>query len=145
MKRRLLTGSGMQVRLGYAVLALVVIGCTEKPKYRPYSSLPTTRPAIMPADPNRQVGDYRVEGHVQRAGIYHLTTRPTGTTLKQAIVAAGSLDAVVIDHYITVTRMSDSGRITIRKNGLLSGLYAGEESDIMLQAGDEIYIGDKKE
>ena len=132
----------MFARLVLTAIVLAGVGCAEKPWGKPYGPWPTTRPITIPADPNKQVGTYGVSGHVMRPGEYPLTGQPT--TLKDALKLAGFLDAVVIELYITISRQNGGLRETILKNAPASELYGGFQSDVMLQAGDEIFVSSQR-
>jgi polysaccharide export outer membrane protein len=88
-------------------------------------------PAIAP-------GEFYFLGHVGRPGVYSLTGRKV--TLKQAIAAAGGLDAVAIPRRCDlIRRIGLNQEVTVQID--LQRIFDGEQPDIYLKANDLVNVG----
>jgi protein involved in polysaccharide export with SLBB domain len=96
------------------------------------------RPQDMILIPQPVVGEYYMGGHVQRTGVYSLTAR--SITLKQAVIAAGMLDALAIPARTQIIRrLSPNKEVFARVD--LEKIFAGEEPDIILKPNDQVMVG----
>jgi polysaccharide export outer membrane protein len=78
-------------------------------------------------------------GQVAKPGSYPFTA---GLTLIQAVSLAGGLTAIADADKVTVTRKADNGKTY---TAVLSAapIMVGRAADIPLQAGDQIYVGER--
>jgi polysaccharide export outer membrane protein len=78
-------------------------------------------------------------GQVAKPGSYPFTA---GLTLIQAMSLAGGLTAIADADKVTVTRKADNGKTY---TAVLSAapIMVGRAADIPLQAGDQIYVGER--
>lgn len=78
-------------------------------------------------------------GQVAKPGSYPFTA---GLTLIQAVSLAGGLTAIADADKVTVTRKADNGKTY---TAVLSAapIMIGRAADIPLQAGDQIYVGER--
>jgi len=88
--------------------------------------------------PNIEPGEFYMYGHVGRPGVYSLTGRKV--TLKQALAAAGGLDAVAIPRRCDlVRRIGPNQEVTVQVD--LTRIFDGEQPDIFLKPNDFINVG----
>jgi polysaccharide export outer membrane protein len=91
-----------------------------------------------------QVKEYRskrvtVLGQVQRPGSFPFQV---GLTLVQAISQAGGLNTIAVTDRIRLTRPGKDARsVTVQVNFL--AISSGEAEDILLQAGDRIFVDER--
>ncbi|MGC4092082.1 MAG: polysaccharide biosynthesis/export family protein [Polyangiaceae bacterium] len=78
-------------------------------------------------------------GQVAKPGSYPFTA---GLTLIQAVSLAGGLTAIADADKVTVTRKADNGKTY---TAVLSAapIMIGRAADVPLQAGDQIYVGER--
>lgn len=97
---------------------------------------------IRPGDvihvPNIIPGEFYMYGHVGRPGVYSLTGRRV--TLKQALAAAGGLDAVAIPRKCDLVRRIGPNQEVIVMVDLMR-IFDGEQPDIFLKPNDFINVG----
>jgi polysaccharide export outer membrane protein len=97
--------------------------------------------ALKPGDIIRvkgpPTGEYYIDGHVKRTGVYSLTGRKI--TLKQAIAAAGGLEGTV-DAFIDVIRREDGRDWLEVKELQFTRLMSGEFKDIELHPNDIVRV-----
>lgn len=74
-------------------------------------------------------------GQVAKPGSFPLTP---GLTLMQAISLAGGLSAIADDDKVTLTRKLGKGTKTVRVS--VDAITDGRAQDIVLQAGDRVYV-----
>ena len=87
---------------------------------------------------NLPIGEYYMGGHVGRPGAYTLSQRRI--TLKQAVIAANMLDQLAIPERTDIIRRLGKNReVFVRVN--LAKIFAGQQSDIYLQADDQVMVG----
>lgn len=77
-------------------------------------------------------------GQVARVGSYPFTP---GQTLVRAISMAGGFSAIAKKDHVRLTRKLKSGTRTVIVN--LDSIMEGKSSDILLQAGDQIYVEER--
>jgi polysaccharide export outer membrane protein len=96
---------------------------------------------IQPGDvinvPNIEPGEFYIMGHVNRPGVYSLTGRKV--TLKQAIAAAGNLDALAIPRRCDLIRRFGNTETTAQVD--LQRIFDGEQPDIYLKSNDLVNVG----
>jgi len=97
-----------------------------------------TNPSVMIS-----VKEYRskfviVLGQVKTSGAFPLIP---GITLVQAISKAGGLSSIADKNNVTLTRTTAKQRKTIRLS--IESITEGRSSDIPLQAGDVITVGER--
>jgi len=83
-------------------------------------------------------GVYYIGGHVQRPGVYAVPGREI--TLKQAIIAAGSLDPDVDNDFLSVERRENGRVVSILKNARYQDLLSGKQPDVSLHSNDTVMI-----
>jgi hypothetical protein len=97
---------------------------------------------IKPGDvinvPPVETGEFYIMGHVQRPGVFALTGRKI--TLKMAIAAAGSLDAVAIPRRCDLVRRIGTNQEAIVLVNL-QAIFDGTQPDIFLKPNDLINVG----
>ena len=87
--------------------------------------------------PNIEPGEFYMMGHVNRPGVYSLTGRKV--TLKQAIAAAGNLDALAIPRRCELIRRFGNTETTAQVD--LQRIFEGEQPDIYLKPNDLVNVG----
>ncbi|MEO6434401.1 MAG: polysaccharide biosynthesis/export family protein [Tepidisphaeraceae bacterium] len=96
------------------------------------------RPQDMIIAPLPTTGEYYMDGHVNRTGVYSLTAR--NITLKQAIAAAGGFDQLAIPTRTEIVR-----RVGMDKEVFavvnMDKVFAGETPDIYLKPNDMVRVG----
>jgi protein involved in polysaccharide export with SLBB domain len=85
-----------------------------------------------------QVGEYYIGGYVQRPGAYSLTAREV--TLKQAIIAAGSLDPGLTNAFLSVERKESGRAFPLLRNASFQDLLSGKQPDVILRPNDEVMV-----
>lgn len=120
---------------------------------------PDTRIIAIPSDPLRdgdprynlvirkfdtvrvtagEVGEYFMMGHVNRPGAYSLSGRKL--TLKQALAAAGGIDALGWpDRCQIIRRVGDDREQVVQVN--IDEIFSGKAPDLFLKANDIINVG----
>jgi protein involved in polysaccharide export with SLBB domain len=83
-------------------------------------------------------GVYYIGGHVQRPGVYAVPGREI--TLKQAIIAAGSLDPDADNDYLSVERRDNGHVVSVVKNARYQDLLSGKQPDVFLHADDTVMV-----
>lgn len=84
-----------------------------------------------------QNGVFYMGGHVQRPGVYNLTQH---VTLKNAVVAAGMLDAVAIPQRTDIIRrIRPDHEVFVRID--LDKVFAGQQPDVYLRPDDQVMVG----
>ena len=84
------------------------------------------------------IGFYYMTGHINRAGVYSFRSGAT-VTLKNAVAAAGGLDALGWPTRVTVYRRIGDREQMIQVN--LDRIYAGLDADFYLKRDDIVNIG----
>jgi polysaccharide biosynthesis/export protein VpsN len=79
-----------------------------------------------------------VLGEVQKPGSFPLVV---GLTLLQAISNAGGLNAIADHHQLTLTRTTGGETTTVSID--FDEITEGRAKDVPLQAGDQIYVGER--
>jgi protein involved in polysaccharide export with SLBB domain len=87
--------------------------------------------------PNIEPGEFYLAGHVNRPGVYSLTGRKV--TLKQAVAAAGGLDALAIPRRCDLIRRVGNVEVTVQVD--LQRIFDGEQPDIYLKSNDLVNVG----
>jgi polysaccharide biosynthesis/export protein len=87
--------------------------------------------------PNIEPGEFYLMGHINRPGVYTLTGRKV--TLKQAIAAAGGLDALAIPRRCDLIRRWGNTETTAQVD--LQRIFEGEQPDIYLKTNDLVNVG----
>jgi polysaccharide biosynthesis/export protein len=87
--------------------------------------------------PNIEPGEFYIMGHVNRPGVYSLTGRKV--TLKQAIAAAGNLDALAIPRRCELIRRFGNTETIAQVD--LQRIFDGEQPDIYLKPNDLVNVG----
>jgi protein involved in polysaccharide export with SLBB domain len=84
-------------------------------------------------------GEYYIDGHVNRTGVYSLTAR--NITLKQAIAAAGGLDQLAIPstHTEIIRRIGQDKEVFASVD--LDKVFSGQQPDIYLKPNDIVRVG----
>jgi polysaccharide export outer membrane protein len=97
------------------------------------------RPQDMIIVPPPTTGEYYMDGHVNRTGVYSLTAR--NITLKQAVAAAGGFDQLAIPstHTEIIRRIGQDREIYARVD--LDKVFAGQQPDIYLKPNDIVRVG----
>jgi polysaccharide biosynthesis/export protein len=87
--------------------------------------------------PNIEPGEFYLMGHINRPGVYSITGRKV--TLKQAIAAAGGLDALAIPRRCDLIRRFGNTETTAQVD--LQRIFEGEQPDIYLKPNDLVNVG----
>ena len=96
------------------------------------------KPQDMIIVPLPVFGEYFLDGHVNRTGVYSLTARKI--TLKQAIAAAGGFDQLAIPARTDIIRrIGDDKEVIARVD--LEKVFAMEQPDIYLKPNDVVRVG----
>jgi hypothetical protein len=97
------------------------------------------RPQDMIIVPQPIFGEYYMDGHVNRSGVYSLTAR--NITLKQAVAAAGGFDALAIPSTKTeiIRRIGQDKEVFARVD--IDKVFAGQQPDIYLKPNDVVRVG----
>jgi polysaccharide export outer membrane protein len=97
------------------------------------------RPGDMVIVPMPVTGEYYIDGHVNRTGVYSLTAR--NITLKQAIAAAGGLDQLAIPstHTEIIRRIGQDKEVFASVD--LDKVFSGQQPDIYLKPNDIVRVG----
>jgi polysaccharide export outer membrane protein len=83
-------------------------------------------------------GEYYIDGHINRGGVYSLTARKI--TLKQAIAAAGGFDQIAMPYRTDVIRrIGEDKEVVARVN--LDKVFSMEQPDIYLKPYDTVRVG----
>jgi polysaccharide export outer membrane protein len=96
------------------------------------------RPGDMIRVPPRNQGEFYMMGHVIRPGVYSLAGRDI--TLKQAIAAAGGLDALAWPSRVDIIRRFGENRQEIVPVDL-DKIFAGQAPDFFIRPNDVINVG----
>lgn len=87
---------------------------------------------------NLAFGNYFMGGHVTRPGAYTLTGQKL--TLKQAVIAAGMLDALAIPQRTDIIRrLKPNHEVYVRID--LDKIFSGQQPDLYLKPDDQIMVG----
>jgi protein involved in polysaccharide export with SLBB domain len=97
------------------------------------------RPSDMIIVPLPVTGEYYIDGHVNRTGVYSLTAR--NITLKQAIAAAGGFDQLAIPatHTDIIRRIGTDREVFAAVD--LDKVFSGQQPDIYLKPNDVVRVG----
>lgn len=96
------------------------------------------RPQDLIIVPLPTTGEYYIDGHVNRTGVYSLTAR--NITLKQAIAAAGGFDQLAIPKRTEIIRrIGEDQEVFARVD--LERVFSGEVPDIYLKPNDVVRVG----
>ena len=96
------------------------------------------RPQDMIIVPPPTTGEYYIDGHVNRTGVYSLTARKI--TLKQAIAAAGGFDGLAIPTRTEIIRRIGTDKEVFARVDL-DKIFSGEQPDIFLKPNDVVRVG----
>ncbi len=96
------------------------------------------RPQDMIIAPLPTTGEYYIDGHVNRTGVYSLTAR--NITLKQAIAAAGGFDQLAIPPRTEIIRRIGADKEVFARVDL-DKVFSGEQPDIYLKPNDIVRVG----
>ena len=96
------------------------------------------RPQDMIIAPLPTTGEYYIDGHVNRTGVYSLTAR--NITLKQAIAAAGGFDQLAIPTRTEIIRRIGQDKEVFARVDL-DKVFSGEQPDIYLKPNDIVRVG----
>ena len=96
------------------------------------------RPQDMIIAPIPTTGEYYIDGHVNRTGVYSLTAR--NITLKQAIAAAGGFDQLAIPTRTEIIRRIGNDKEVFARVDL-DKVFSGEQPDIYLKPNDVVRVG----
>ncbi|MEA2707714.1 MAG: hypothetical protein QOF78_315 [Phycisphaerales bacterium] len=96
------------------------------------------RPQDMIIAPLPTTGEYYIDGHVNRTGVYSLTAR--NITLKQAIAAAGGFDQLAIPTRTEIIRRIGHDKEVFARVDL-DKVFAGHQPDIYLKPNDVVRVG----
>ena len=96
------------------------------------------RPQDMIVAPLPTTGEYYIDGHVNRTGVYSLTAR--NITLKQAIAAAGGFDQLAIPTRTEIIRRIGQDKEVFARVDL-DKVFSGETPDIYLKPNDVVRVG----
>ena len=96
------------------------------------------RPQDMIIAPLPTTGEYYIDGHVNRTGVYSLTAR--NITLKQAIAAAGGFDQLAIPTRTEIIRRIGNDKEVFARVDL-DKVFSGEQPDIYLKPNDVVRVG----
>ena len=83
-------------------------------------------------------GEYYMEGHINRAGVYSLTAR--NITLKQAVAAAGGYDQLATPARAEIIRRIGTDREVYARVDL-DKVGSGLQPDIYLKPNDIVRVG----
>jgi polysaccharide biosynthesis/export protein len=96
------------------------------------------RPQDMIIVPMPITGEYYLDGHVNRTGVYNLTARKI--TLQQAIAAAGGYDQLAIPMKTEIIRrIGEDRQVYAYVN--LDKIASGQQPDIYLKPNDIVRVG----
>jgi hypothetical protein len=88
--------------------------------------------------PSLEVGEFYVQGEVQRPGVYSLTGRRI--TVKMAVAAAGNMTPLAWpDNCLLIRRIGNNQEQVIPLD--LEAIFRGDDPDIFLKANDMIAVG----
>jgi protein involved in polysaccharide export with SLBB domain len=96
------------------------------------------RPQDMIIVPQPTTGEYYIDGHVNRTGVYSLTARDI--TLKQAIAAAGGFDQLAVPAQTEVIRRIGNDKEVFALVNL-DKVFSGDQPDIFLKPNDIVRVG----
>jgi protein involved in polysaccharide export with SLBB domain len=88
--------------------------------------------------PQPTTGEYYIDGHVNRTGVYSLTARDI--TLKQAIAAAGGFDQLAVPAQTEVIRRIGNDKEVFALVNL-DKVFSGDQPDIFLKPNDIVRVG----
>jgi polysaccharide export outer membrane protein len=96
------------------------------------------RPQDLIMVPQPITGEYYIDGHVNRTGVYNLTARKI--TLQQAIAAAGGFDQLAFPMRTEVIRrIGEDRQVYAAVN--LDKVFTGQQPDIYLKPNDIVRVG----
>ncbi len=96
------------------------------------------KPQDMIIAPLPVTGEYYIDGHVNRTGVYSLTARKI--SLKQAIAAAGGFDGLATPTRTDIIRrIGDDKEIFASVD--LDKVFSGQQPDIYLKPNDVVRVG----
>jgi len=97
------------------------------------------RPQDMIIVPPPTTGEYYMDGHVNRSGVYSLTAR--NITLKQAVAAAGGFDQLAIPstHTEIIRRIGNDHEVYAAVD--IEKVFNGQQPDIYLKPNDVVRVG----
>ncbi|MFP4105777.1 MAG: polysaccharide biosynthesis/export family protein [Phycisphaerae bacterium] len=88
--------------------------------------------------PHHEVGEFYVQGEVQRPGSYQITGRKV--TIKQAIAAAGNLGPLAWpENCLLIRRIGEDQEVLVPLD--VEAIYRGETPDIFLKPNDIVAVG----
>jgi hypothetical protein len=96
------------------------------------------RPQDMIIVPQPTTGEYYMDGHINRTGVYSLTAR--NITLKQAVAAAGGFDQLAVPTKTDIIRRIGADREVFARVDL-DKVFAGQQPDIYLKPNDIVRVG----
>ncbi|HYO10094.1 MAG TPA: polysaccharide biosynthesis/export family protein [Tepidisphaeraceae bacterium] len=96
------------------------------------------KPQDMIIVPPPTTGEYYMDGHVNRTGVYSLTARQI--TLQQALAAAGGMDQLAIPARTEIVRRIGQDRQVFARVDL-DKIASGEQPDIFLKPNDIVRVG----
>jgi polysaccharide export outer membrane protein len=96
------------------------------------------RPQDMIIVPPPTTGEYYMDGHINRTGVYSLTARQI--TLKQAVAAAGGFDQLATPTKTDIIRRIGQDREVFARVDL-DKVFAGQQPDIYLKPNDIVRVG----
>src|SRR5439155_5031933 len=96
------------------------------------------RPQDMIIVPQPVTGEYYMEGHINRGGVYSLTARQI--TLKQAVAAAGGYDQLATPAKAEIIRRIGADREVYARVDL-DKVGSGQQPDVYLKPNDIVRVG----
>jgi len=96
------------------------------------------KPQDMIIVPQPTTGEYYMDGHVNRTGVYNLTARKI--TLQQAVAAAGGFDQLALPMQTEIIRRIGEDR-QIYALVDLDKIAGGQQPDIYLKPNDVVRVG----
>lgn len=97
-----------------------------------------TDPSVIVAIKEYRSKKITVLGQVQRPGSFSFTS---GMTLLQAVSLSGGFTAIAKTDHVNLTRRTKTGSKTVVLS--VDSITDGRSPDILLQAGDAIYVGER--
>ncbi len=99
---------------------------------------PTTNPsADLP--PGTEVGEYYMDGHVRRSGVYSLTGKKI--TLRQALIAAGGVEAGFEKSFLDVIRRDHDTESLAAAYNSVDDVTSGRAQPVFLKPYDVVHVG----
>ena len=83
-------------------------------------------------------GEYYMGGHVNRVGVYSLSSRKISLT--QAVISAGMLDAIAVPGRTEIRRRIGADQVMICRVDL-EKIFAGQQADVFLKPEDQVIVG----